>query len=66
MKAKAYLLAITFIPNLKIDEYNQVQYIKDKNVDKLTNLVWSNQSEATKKNWQNGMLLLFMNLQNGL
>lgn len=56
MKAKAYLLAITFIPNTKLDEYNQVQYISERNVDKLTNLVWSNQSEATKKNWLKGML----------
>lgn len=54
-KARAYLLAITFIPNPLVMEYNQVQYIKDKNVDTLTNLVWSNQSEATKKNFEKGM-----------
>lgn len=56
MKARAYLLAITFIPNAEVNSYNQVHYITDKNVDKLTNLVWSNQSEATKKNWKKGML----------
>jgi len=55
MKARAYLLAITFIVNPDVINYNQVHYIKDKNVDKLTNLVWSNQSEATKKNFAKGM-----------
>ena len=54
MKSRAYLLAITFMPNPDVSIYNQVHYVKDRNVDKLTNLVWSNQSEATKKNFAKG------------